>query len=83
MTVALDTSGPIKFFLSLLKMLRVDVLDKFVIPTLGVTYWDFIIALALSAVVLTVLVNTVRIGMVTYSHSADRLEAKRQSKGKG
>ena len=72
MTVALDNTNAITFFFSFMKMLRVDILDKFEIPGIGVTYWDFLIGLAITAIVLTVLVNTVRIGTVNYS-----------SKGKG
>lgn len=53
-------------------MIRVDILDKFVIPGLGVTYWDFVIGCAIAAVVITVLINTVRIGTVSYSNSRSR-----------
>lgn len=69
MTVQLDNSNPISWFISFLKMIRVDILDKFVIPGLGITYWDFIIGCAIAAVVITVLVNSVRIGVVSYSKS--------------
>lgn len=69
MTVTLDNTNAITFFFSLLKMLRVDILDKFELPGIGVTYWDFLIGLAITAVVLTVLVNTVRIGSVNYANS--------------
>lgn len=69
MTVALDNTNAITFFFSFMKMLRVDILDKFEIPGIGVTYWDFLIGLAITAIVLTVLVNTVRIGSVNYSNS--------------
>lgn len=64
MTSTLNTSNYLFFFLSYLKMIRVEVLEKFTIPILDVTYWEFIIGVAIASVVITVLVSGVRIGVV-------------------
>ncbi len=69
MSVALDNSNPIAWFISFLNMLRVDILDRFEIPGIGVSYWDFIIGCAIASIVITVLINTVRIGSVNYANS--------------
>lgn len=45
----------------LLTMIREDVLEKVVIPGLGISYWKFCIYLLIIGVVVTVLINGVRI----------------------
>lgn len=48
--------------LELLTYIRVELLEKVFIPGLGISYWHFLIYLAVASVVVTVLVNGVRIG---------------------
>lgn len=62
---------PLTFFLEMLKTLRTELLEKFVLPEVGVSYWKYVIGLAIAAVVITVLVNVVRIGTVNYSFSSE------------
>lgn len=61
--------GALEYFISLLGQIRFVLDHGFIIPELGCSYWDFVIGLAIASVVVTVLVNTVRIGTVNYSYS--------------
>lgn len=72
---------PLSFFLELLTKVRTEILEKFILPELGVSYWKFVIGLALAAVVITVLVNVVRIGTVNYSFSKGEKKQKHNESG--
>lgn len=45
----------------LLTLIREKILEVFILPELEISYWDFIIYMALAAVVITVLINGVRV----------------------
>lgn len=62
--------------LELLTYIRVELLEKVYIPGLGISYWHFLIYLAVASVVVTVLVNGVRLG----HRSGDSKEEKPQPK---
>lgn len=47
-------------FWSLMNTIRTDLLEKFIIPGIGISYWKFLIYLAVAGVVITVLINAVR-----------------------
>ena len=49
----------------LMNTIREEILEKFIIPGIGISYWKFLIYLAVAGVVITVLINSVR-----YSSSA-------------
>lgn len=46
----------------LLNYIRTNLLESFIIPQLGISYWDFCIYLAVAAIVITVLINAVNVG---------------------
>lgn len=70
--MSFDGRNPLTWFISLIKIIRVNVLEKFILPGLETSYWSFFIGLAIAAIVITVLINTVRIGSVSYSSSKER-----------
>ena len=45
----------------LLRLVREEVLEKFILPELEISYWDFCIYLAIIGVVIVVLVNAVKV----------------------
>lgn len=45
----------------LLKLVREEVLEKFILPELEISYWDFCIYLAIMGVVIVVLINAVKV----------------------
>lgn len=47
-------------FWSLMNTIRTELLEKFIIPGIGISYWKFLIYLAVAGVVITVLINAVR-----------------------
>lgn len=47
-------------FWYLMNTVRTEILEKFIIPGIGISYWKFLIYLAVAGVVITVLVNAVR-----------------------
>lgn len=69
--------GSFDFFLELLKSIRTDILQKFLLPGLGnLSYWAYLLGLLVVAIVVTVLVNVVRSGHV--SHSPGRTSNQRR-----
>ena len=56
-------------FWYLMNTVRTEILEKFIIPGIGISYWKFLIYLAVAGVVITVLVNAVR---YTASESVSR-----------
>lgn len=44
----------------LMNTVRTEILEKFIIPGIGISYWKFLIYLAVAGVVITVLINAVR-----------------------
>lgn len=45
----------------ILKTIREELLEKFMLPELNISYWDFCIYLAMAAIVITVLINSVKV----------------------
>lgn len=45
----------------LLKYVRENILEKFILPELNLSYWEFCIYLAIAGVVIVVLVNAVQV----------------------
>lgn len=68
MTVDITEMNAMEYLLYYLTQIRM-ILDMWQIPFLGCSYWDFCMGVAITAVVITVLVNVVRIGTVSYSNS--------------
>lgn len=64
----------------LLNYIRTSILETFTLPELGISYWDFLVTLALVGVVATILINSVRVS----SRKADRArsDSKKEEKGK-
>lgn len=48
-------------FLWIMKYVREEILEKFILPELGISYWDFCLYLAIAAIVITLLVNSIRV----------------------
>ena len=48
-------------FLWLMNYVRENILEKFILPELEISYWEFLIYLAIVGVVATVLINSVQI----------------------
>lgn len=48
-------------FFDLMTMVREDILEKLIIPGLGISWWKFSVYLLIIGVVVTVLVNGVRV----------------------
>lgn len=48
-------------FWYLMNTIREDILEKFIIPGIGISYWKFLIYLAVAGVVITVLINGVKV----------------------
>lgn len=67
MTGLVSDQGAFNWFVSLLYMIRTQILEKFILPHMNISYWQFAIGLAVAAVVITVLVNVVRIGSASSS----------------
>ena len=44
----------------LMNTIREELLEKFILPGIGISYWKFLIYLAVAGVVITVLINSVR-----------------------
>lgn len=65
----MDNSNPLFWFISFLDHLRTNVLEKFIIPGLGISWWHFVISLAVVTIVVVVLINAVRVGAVSGSRS--------------
>ena len=53
----------------ILKYIREELLEKFMIPELNISYWDFCIYLAMAAVVIAVLVNSVKVSGTVSSNA--------------
>ena len=51
----------------ILNYIRTELLEKFELPELGISYWEFLCLLAIVGMVITVLVNSVQ---VSAGHSA-------------
>lgn len=58
----------------ILNTVREEILEGFIIPQLGLSYWEFLCLLAIVGIVITVLVNSVRV-----SGSAAVNQSKRNS----
>lgn len=56
----------------LINLLRTELLDKWKIGIGNLTYWQFIIAIAASSIVIVALVNRVRFGSVFTINSKDK-----------
>lgn len=56
------------YFLEVMEIIRTHILEKFILPGIGVSYWSFLIGLLVAGIVITVLINAVRAS----SSSAER-----------
>lgn len=69
----------------IMNTVRDSILESFIIPGLGISYWKFIIYMAFAAIVIVALVNKLPISFAGQSmaESADRArQAKSREKGK-
>lgn len=53
----------------MLNYIRENLLEKFILPELGISYWEFCIYLAMAAVVITVLINSVKVSGTVSSNA--------------
>ena len=67
--------NPMQFLFSLIRTVVVDIMGAVIIPGIGVNIWDFTIYLAASALVISVLITSVRSGVMISANSS-------KSKGK-
>lgn len=51
----------------LMNTIREELLEKFILPGIGISYWKFLIYLAVAGVVITVLINSVRYSVSGHS----------------
>lgn len=51
----------ISYILWLLEYVREEILEKFILPELNISYWDFCVYLAIIGVVIVVLINSVKV----------------------
>lgn len=69
-------------FLAILRMIREGVLERFIIPGLGISYWRFIIYMGFAAIVIVALVNKLPIGLLGHSLSEDASRKHREASRK-
>lgn len=62
-------------FYWLMETIREEIMEKFIIPGLGISYWKFLIYLLIVGVVATVLINGVRVS----SSNAVKASSKKHS----
>lgn len=74
----------------IMQTIRTEILEKFTIPGLGISYWKFCIYLLIIGVVVTVLVNGVRVSGGALSadnrikdREEQRIARSKSRKGKG
>jgi len=66
-------------FWYLMNTVRTEILEKFIIPGIGISYWKFLIYLAVAGVVITVLVNGVKVSSGNAAKaSRDKSQAKKE-----
>ena len=68
-------------FFDLMTMVREGILEKLIIPGLGISYWKFCIYLLVIGVVATVLINGVRVSSDKAARSPRRSERHRDDSG--
>lgn len=72
----------IKNFLWLLKYVRTEILESFILPELNISYWDFCIILAVVSIAAVVLLNSVRIsGTASIRSNKNRSKDDNRKKG--
>lgn len=77
-----DNTNPLTWFLSLLENVRIHILESFTLPGLSVSYWDFLIGLAIVSIVITVLVNSVSVGrIISGGHRSKKPRSSRTESG--
>lgn len=65
-------------YFDLIELVRTEILEQFMIPGLGISWWRFAIYMALATIVVVALVNAVR---VTSGKAAGHSYARRNDKG--
>lgn len=65
-------------YFDLIELVRTEILEQFMIPGLGISWWRFAIYMALATVVVVALVNAVR---VTSGKASGQSYARRNDKG--
>lgn len=65
-------------YFDLIEQVRTQILEEFIIPGLGISWWRFAIYMALATIVVVALVNVVR---VTGVKASDRNYSRRNNKG--
>ena len=66
----------------LLNYVRENILEKFMLPELNISYWDFCIYLAIAGVVIVVLINAVRVSGSSAISNSERRKANSYSRYK-
>lgn len=66
----------IETFVWILKSVRENILEKFMLPGLGISYWDFCISLLIVGLLITVLVNGVKSSKRSENVSSDKPKKK-------
>lgn len=65
-------------YFDLIELVRTEILEQFMIPGLGISWWRFAIYMALATIVVVALVNAVR---VTSGKASGYSYARRNDKG--
>lgn len=68
----------ISFFIGIMNNVRENILESFILPELGISYWDFCITMLIIGLVITVLVNSVKSEFKSSARSS-----KKTKSGKG
>lgn len=66
----------------LLEKVRKEILESFTLPQLNISYWEFLIYLAIAGIAITVLINGVRVSGSALVHSAKERERAAKVKSK-
>ena len=73
----------ISFFIGIMNSVRENILEAFIIPELGISYWDFCITMLIIGLVITVLVNSVKSEIKSASRSSKKNKSGKGKSGKG
>lgn len=72
----------ISSFLWIMNYVREEILEKFILPEIGISYWEFCIYLAIAAIVITLLINSIKVSSQK-GQSAGKSNKNSSSKAKG
>lgn len=63
----------------LMNTIREELLEKFILPGIGISYWKFLIYLAVAGVVITVLINSVRYSVSRHSDKDSNVDDEKET----